>query len=73
MRGIMQQTNNLDKYCAYANCARQVEYTKLKTSTNDTSISQKMRYAQYLRQPRTTCSLVLAPDGTILNPPASAT
>ena len=67
MRGIMYNTNDITKYCAYAKCQKQVEYAKVKTAHNDPGISQKMRYAQYLRQSGIRCTKLLDAQGQIVN------
>ena len=50
MRNVMYgaKSNDLQKYCEYQNCQKQVLYNKLKTGGNDASISKRMRYAQYV-------------------------
>jgi hypothetical protein len=50
MRNIMYgaRSNDLQKYCAYQKCAKQAEYSRIKTSTNDINITQRMRYSQYV-------------------------
>ena len=67
MRNIMYNTNDITKYCTYAKCQKQVEYNKVKTASNDPSMSQKMRYAQYLRQPGVRCTKLLDSQGQIVN------
>jgi hypothetical protein len=67
MRNIMYNTNDITKYCAYAKCQKQVEYAKVKTSGNDPKVSQKMRYAQYLRQSGVRCTKLLDAQGQIIN------
>jgi len=42
------RSNDLQKYCAYQNCIKQIEYSRLKTSTNDTSVTKRTRFAQYV-------------------------
>ena len=42
-----RKPNDINVYCQYAAC--QVNYNKLKTAGNDPQISQKMKYAQYVR------------------------
>ena len=57
MKSIMygeSKSNDLEKYCAYQKCQKNVEYNKLKTGMNDPSISCRMRQAQYIRQGRLT-------------------
>jgi len=66
MKAIMNRTNNIDKYCSLAKCNQQVEYNKLKTSTNNPNISQKMRYSEYLKQHNSTCNKVMTPTGEII-------
>jgi hypothetical protein len=66
MRSILYNSNDLQKYCAYANCQRQIDYVKLNTSTNTPNQSQKMRYAKYIQQPRVTCTKRLTPLGEIV-------
>jgi hypothetical protein len=69
MRGIMYHssaTKDIEKFCQLANCQKKIEYTKVKTATNDPGISQNMRYAQYLRQRGVSCSKSVRPDGTIV-------
>ena len=50
MRNIMYgaNSNDLQKYCAYQRCKRQIEYNQVKTSTNDPSISSRMKFARYV-------------------------
>jgi hypothetical protein len=67
MRNIMYNTNDITKYCSYAKCQKQVEYAKVKSAGNDPSISQKMRYAQYLKQPRVACTKLLDAQGQIVD------
>jgi len=67
MRNIMYNTNDITKYCAYAKCQKQVGYAKVKTSGNDPSMSQKMRYAQYLRQSGVRCTKLLDAQGQIVD------
>ena len=62
----MTFTKDIQKFCSYATCQRQIEYNKVKTAHNDPGISQKMRYSQYIRQKGTTCNLEVKPDGTII-------
>ena len=66
MRNVMYNTNDINKYCAYAKCQKSIEYSKLKTASNDPSISQKMKYANYVRRPGVACSKVLDPLGQIV-------
>lgn len=68
MRNIMygSKSNDLEKYCAYANCQKQVTYNKLKTGSNDPSISQKVRYAKYVRGPTGKCTMTLDAAGNIV-------
>ncbi len=63
----MTFTKDINRFCMFANCQRQIEYNKVKTSFNDPGISQKMRYSQYLRQKGTTCNLVLDSNGNVVN------
>jgi hypothetical protein len=67
MRNIMYNTNDINRFCAYAKCQKQVDYVKVKTGSNDPGISQKMRYSQYVNQPRVACSKLLDPLGQIVN------
>ena len=41
--------NNIITYCNAKTCEKNIEYNKLKTGTNDPSLSKAMRYSQYLR------------------------
>ena len=72
MRNVMYgaRSNDLQKYCEYQNCQKQVLYKKLKTGGNDASISKRMRYAQYVHIAVSgasgMCTKVLEPDGTIV-------
>ena len=43
------KSNDLKKYCEWANCQKQVAYSQVKTGGNDPSISKRMRYSQYVR------------------------
>lgn len=38
------------QYCQNKQCEKVIGYNKLKTSSNDPSISKKMRYSQYVNQ-----------------------
>lgn len=51
MRNLMygSKSNDLQKYCEYQNCQKQVVYSQVKTGGNDPSISKRMRYSQYVR------------------------
>ena len=68
MRNIIYggKSNDLQKYCKWANCQKQIEYNELKTGENDPSISQKMKYARYVRGPVGKCSKILEPNGNII-------
>ncbi len=55
MRNIMNQTNDINKYCSCARAQQQAQYSRVATGGNNPSISQKMRYSQYLRQSGVTC------------------
>jgi hypothetical protein len=68
MRSILYgpSSNDLAKYCAYANCQKQITYNRLKTGANDPSISQKALYAKYVRGPTGKCTKVLGPNGNIV-------
>lgn len=55
MQNIMNRTNDIAKYCACQKTMQQAQYSKVATGGNDPSISQKMRYSQYLRQSGVTC------------------
>jgi hypothetical protein len=55
MQRIMSRTNNIEKYCQCARALRNTTYVKLKTATNDPSVSEKMRYSQYIRQRGVRC------------------
>jgi len=66
MRSILYNSNDIQKYCAYANCQKQIDYVKLDTPTNQTKESQKMRYAKYIKQARVTCTKTLTPLGEIV-------
>ena len=63
MRSIMYNSNDINKYCAYANCQRKIDYVKINTSTNTPNQSQKMKYSQYISQRRVTCTKILDPLG----------
>jgi hypothetical protein len=65
MQSIMY-TKDINKFCAYAKCQNQVAYSKVATGGNDPGISQKMRYAQYVNQPRVACTKLLNPQGQIV-------
>lgn len=39
---------NIITFCQNKKCRQQIEYNKIKTSTNDPSLSTKMRYSQYV-------------------------
>ena len=41
--------NNLITYCNEKTCEKNILYNKLKTGTNDPSLSKAMQYSQYLR------------------------
>ena len=43
------RSNDLQKYCEYQNCQKQVIYSRVKTGGNDPSINKRMQYAQYVR------------------------
>ena len=47
--GVGSNSNDLNRYCAYQNCQKEIIYNKLKTHTNDPSISRRMKYAQRIR------------------------
>ena len=51
MRSIMYgaNSNNLEKYCQYQNCQKQVIYNKLNTSSNNVSITRRMKYSRYVK------------------------
>ena len=50
MRNVMYGgLNDLTKYCEYAKCQKQITYEKVKTSTNDPSMTKRAQYAQYVR------------------------
>ena len=51
MRNVMYgaNSNDLQKYCEYQNCQKQIIYSKVKTGGNDPSVSKRMKYAQYVR------------------------
>jgi hypothetical protein len=50
MRNVMYgKSNDLTKYCEYAKCQKQIIYEKVKTSTNDPSVTKRVQYAQYTR------------------------
>jgi len=68
MRSIMYgaKSNDLEKYCEYANCQKRVTYNNLKTGANDPSISQKALYAKYVRGPTGKCTMVLDAAGNIV-------
>jgi hypothetical protein len=42
------RSNDLQKYCEQQKCQKQVQYNKIKTSTNDVTINCRMKYAQYV-------------------------
>jgi hypothetical protein len=73
MRNVMYgaKSNDLQKYCAYQNCQKQVLYKKLKTGGNDVSISRRMRYAQTVNIAVSgatgMCTKVLDPNGNIVS------
>ena len=71
MKSIMygaSKSNDLEKYCAYQKCQKNVGYNKLKTSTNDPSVSCRMRQAQYIKSVSTVgkCTKLLDPAGNIV-------
>lgn len=41
---------DINKYCLKKKCQNSSVYTKITTSGNNPQISEKMRYAQYIRQ-----------------------
>ena len=51
MRSIMYgaKSNDLEKYCQYQNCQKQVQYNQLKTGRNDVSITCRMKYSKYVK------------------------
>jgi hypothetical protein len=42
--------NTIMQYCQNKQCEKVIGYNKLKTASNDPSISKKMRYSQYVNQ-----------------------
>ena len=72
MRNVMYgaKSNDLQKYCEYQNCQKQVLYKKLKTGGNDASISCRMRYAQTVNIAVSgasgMCSKVLDSNGNVV-------
>jgi hypothetical protein len=66
--GGASKSNDLEKYCAYQKCQKNVLYNNLKTSTNDTSMSCRMRQAQYIKSASTVgkCNKLLDPEGNIV-------
>ncbi len=72
MRSVMywKNSNDLQKYCAYQNCQKQVLYKNLKTGGNDTSISCRMKYAQTVNIAVSgaggMCTKTLDPNGNIV-------
>ena len=52
----MPRMFSIIKFCQEKECQRQIEYKQLKTGGNDPSISNKMRYSQYVQhtKPRQT-------------------
>jgi len=71
MKSIMygaSKSNDLEKYCAYQKCQKSVSYNQLKTSTNDPSISCRMRQAQYIKSVSNVgkCTKLLDPAGNIV-------
>lgn len=73
MRSVMywKNSNDLQKYCAYKNCQKQVLYKNLKTGGNDASISSRMRYAQKINIAVSgaggMCTKILNPNGNVVN------
>ena len=73
MQNVMYgaRCNDLQKYCAYQNCQKQVLYKKLKTGGNDVSISRRMRYSQTVNIAVSgasgMCTKVLDPNGNIVS------
>ena len=53
---LWSKSNDLQKYCAFQNCQKQVVYSQVKTGGNDPTISQKMKYARYVRGPVGKCT-----------------
>lgn len=72
MRNVMYgaRSNDLQKYCEYQSCQKQVLYNKLKTGGNDASISKRMRYAQTVNIAVSgasgMCNKVLDSDGNVI-------
>ena len=62
------KSNDLQKYCEWANCQKQVTYNRLKTSSNDPSVSKRMRYSQYVNSASSVgkCTKILDPNGNIV-------
>ena len=46
---------NIIKFCQDKKCTHQIEYNKIKTNTNDPSLSKKMRYSQYVNTKYAVC------------------
>jgi hypothetical protein len=62
------KSNNLDKYCDYQKCKKNVGYNKINTSTNSVTISCRMRQAQYIKSVSTVgkCNKLLDSAGNVV-------
>jgi len=68
MYGGNSKSNDLDKYCAYQNCQKQVQYNKLKTGVNDPSITRRMKFARRINDANRIgkCTFLLDAYGNIV-------
>jgi hypothetical protein len=57
---------SLSRYCDIKNCQKEILYKQLKTGGNDTSVTAKMKYAQYTRGPVGKCTKTLDSNGNII-------
>ena len=71
MRSVMygdSKSKDLEKYCAYQKCQKNVLYNKINTSTNNVSVTCRMKHAQYIKSVSNVgkCTKILDPAGNVV-------
>ena len=66
--GVGSNSNDLQKYCDYHNCQKNILYKKLKTGGNDPSVSCRMKYAKRIDSVSTLgkCTKILDIAGNVV-------